>query len=440
MKPLEPEATRLALALLSGPFDEAELLRRGHPLIQGKVKWFDRIVNRIVARLGPDRPRQHDLVQFLLHDRGFQKAAESAGFGIDAGVETTQFVRGTIRAASQSLVRWNTTADLRDWLGLDEGHFDWLADRKHLQRHATTERLQHYRYAWIRKRHGRCRLIESPKVRLKEIQQTLLRDVFEQIPVHDAAHGFRKGRSVTTHASPHVGKAVVLRMDLQDFFPSIAPARLSRILMLTGYAEEVANVIAALCTNTTPAFVWKSFPHSDDRQQRLSTEQLFRRPHFPQGAPTSPAIANLCAYRLDCRLAGLARWANADYTRYADDLVFSGDDSFRRMMGRFRLFVSVIAMEEGFIVNHRKTSVMTKSHRQMVTGLVLNEKLNVPREEFDQLKATLHQCVLKGHESQNHESHGDFRSHLLGRIQYVGQNNESRGRKLMRLFDQIVWS
>jgi RNA-directed DNA polymerase len=440
MKPLEPEATRLALALLSGPFDEAELLRLGRPIIQGKIKWLDRIVNRIVARFGADRPRRHDLVQFLLNDKGFRKAADAEDFRIDVGGETPQFVSGAILSPSTSLVRWNTTADLRDWLGVDESHFDWLADRKHLQQHANAERLQHYRYAWIRKRHGRCRLIESPKQRLKEIQQTLLRDVFEHIPVHNSAHGFRKGRSVTTHALPHVGKAVVLRMDLLDFFPSISPARLSRILMLTGYAEEVANVIAVLCTNTTPAFAWKSFPHTEDRQQRLSTERLFRRPHFPQGAPTSPAIANICAYRLDCRLAGLAKWANAEYTRYADDLVFSGNDNFRRVVDRFRLFVSVIAMEEGFNVNHRKTSVMTKSNRQMVTGLVLNEKLNVPRQEFDRLKATLHQCVLKSPESQNHQSHPDFRSHLLGRIQYVGQNNESRTDKLMRLFNRIVWT
>lgn len=439
MKPLEPEATRLALALLSGPFDEAELLRRGRLLVQGKIKWLDRTVNRIIGRFGRDRPRRRDLVQFLLNDKGFRKAADAEDFGIDVGDKTTQFVSGTISPPSTALVRWDTTADLRDWLGVDEGQFDWLADRKHLQQHANAERLQHYRYTWIRKRHGRCRLIESPKQRLKEIQQTLLRDVFEQIPIHDAAHGFRKGRSVTTHASPHVGKAVVLRMDLLDFFPSIAPARLSRILMLTGYAEEVANVIAALCTNTTPAFAWKSFPHSEDRQQRRSTEQLFRRPHFPQGAPTSPAIANISAWRLDCRLAGLARWASADYTRYADDLVFSGDDNFRRIVDRFRLFVSVIAMEEGFPVNHRKTNVMTQSNRQIVTGLVLNEKLNVPREEFDRLKATLHQCVLKGHESQNHDSHHDFRSHLLGRIQYVGQNNDSRRSKLMQLFDRIHW-
>ena len=440
MKPLKPEATRLALALLSGPFDEAGLLQRCRPLIQGKIKWLDRIINRIVARFGPDRPRRYDLVQFLLNDKGFRKAADAEDFGIDVGGETTLFVTGAILSPSTSLVRWNTTADLRDWLGVDEGHFDWLADRKHLQQHANAERLQHYRYTWIRKRHGRCRLIESPKQRVKEIQQTLLRDVFEQIPLHDAAHGFRKGRSVTTHASPHVGKAVVLRMDLLDFFPSIAPARLSRMLMLTGYAEEVANVIAALCSNTTPAFVWKSFPHPEDRQQRRSTEQLFRRPHFPQGAPTSPAIANLCAYRLDCRLAGLAKWANAEYTRYADDLVFSGDDNFRRMISPFRLFVSVIAIEEGFAVNHRKTSVMTKSNRQLVTGLVLNEKLNVPRDEFDRLKATLHQCVLNGPLSQNRESHHDFRSHLLGRIHYVGQNSDSRTEKLMRLFNRIVWT
>ena len=103
MKPLEPEATRLALALLSGPFDEAELLRRGRPLIQGKINWLDRIINRIVARFGPDRPRRHDLVQFLLNDKGFRKAADAEDFGIDIGGETTQFVSGAILSPSTSL-------------------------------------------------------------------------------------------------------------------------------------------------------------------------------------------------------------------------------------------------------------------------------------------------------------------------------------------------
>ena len=161
---------------------------------------------------------------------------------------------------------------------------------------------------------------------------------------------------------------------------------------------------------------------------------------FSAGARTSPAIANVCAFRLDSRLTGLAQSANAVYTRYADDLLFSGDEKFAQSINHFKTTVAVIASEEGFLVNHHKTRVMKRSVRQEAVGLVLNEKLNTRRDEFDRLKAILHHCIYSGPNSANAEQHVDFRAHLTGRIHYIAQENQTRRAKIMRLFEQIDWS
>src|SRR6185437_9583766 len=129
---------------------------------------------------------------------------------------------------------------------------------------------------------------------------------------------------------------------------------------------------------------------------------LYARPHLPQGAPTSPALANLCLYRADCRLAGLAKSAEAEYTRYADDLAFSGGDAFERCVERFSTHVAAILFEEGFSVHHRKTRIMRQGVRQHLAGLVSNRCMNVARSDFDRLKATLTNCVRLGPASQNH--------------------------------------
>jgi len=166
---------------------------------------------------------------------------------------------------------------------------------------------------------------------------------------------------------------------------------------------------------------------------------LYSQPHLPQGAPTSPALANLCAYRLDCRLAGLARSVGVEYTRYADDLAFSGRVEFVRRVEGFSTHVAAIVMEEGFQVNHRKTAILRRSMRQLVAGLVVNEQLSVSRKEFDCLKAILANCVRFGAMSQNRAGHANFRQHLMGRVSFVSMVHPSKGKKLQELFDRIQW-
>ncbi|HXF77895.1 MAG TPA: reverse transcriptase family protein, partial [Usitatibacter sp.] len=162
-------------------------------------------------------------------------------------------------------------------------------------------------------------------------------------------------------------------------------------------------------------------------------------PHLPQGAPTSPALANLCALHLDMRIAGLSEELGARYTRYADDLALSGGEGLRRRVHAVTGLVTVIAAEEGFEVNARKTRVMHRGDRQALTGIVVNDKPNIRRDEYDRLKAILTNCERHGAASQNRGNVVDFRAHLAGRVAYVRSLNAARGEKLEGILRRIAW-
>jgi hypothetical protein len=160
---------------------------------------------------------------------------------------------------------------------------------------------------------------------------------------------------------------------------------------------------------------------------------------LPQGSPTSPALANLCAYRLDCRLSALAQKMGAQYTRYADDLAFSGEQELERCARRFQVLVCQVALEEGFEIHTRKSRFMRQGVRQQLAGIVINQHPNPKRRDYDRLKAILYNCARDGPSTHNREDRPDFRAHLLGRIAYVSSINPPRGRKLRQLFDRISW-
>jgi RNA-directed DNA polymerase len=232
---------------------------------------------------------------------------------------------------------------------------------------------------------------------------------------------------------------VVLHFDLCRFFPSISAARVRAVFRTAGYPPAVARLLAGLCTNAVPSEVLGARP-ANARRPRGNDDRVFLSPHLPQGAPTSPALANLSVFRLDCRLDSLSRAAGARYTRYADDLVFSGEAALERSVRRFHVLVCLIALEEGFEINTRKSHFMRQGVRQQVAGIVLNARPNVPREDFDRLKATLTNCVRNGPDGQNRDRHADFRAYLSGRISYVTMIHPARGRRLRELFERIVWT
>ena len=319
-----------------------------------------------------------------------------------------------------------TPGDLADWLALTPAELDWFADLKAFGYKKRNSKLRHYRYRVLDKGDGAIRVIEAPKPRLKWIQQRILAGILDRIPPHPAAHGFVKGRSVKTFAAPHVSQRVVLRMDLRDFFPSISGVRIQTLFRALGYPEKVADLLGGIATNAVPRDVCRA--------------PMYARPHLPQGAPTSPALANICFYRADCRLAGLAESAGARYTRYADDLAFSGGEDFDRRVERFSAHVAAILHEEGFAVHHRKTRIMRQGVRQHLAGVVANRRLNIWRADYDRLKAILTNCVRHGPTGQNRDGHTDFRAHLEGRVSYVESINPEKGRKLREILRRIAWA
>ncbi|QEG24340.1 reverse transcriptase family protein [Mariniblastus fucicola] len=329
-----------------------------------------------------------------------------------------------------------TLLQLANLLEIEPEQLRWLANPCG-RRSAPDSWSRHYRSHWIRKRSGGWRLIEAPRSRLRYVQRILLDTIFNAMPPHVLAFGFCRNRSVIDFVKPHVGKDVCWRFDLTDFFTSVTTGRVAGLLRNSGYPCDVANSIAMLTTvQTSPRILSVEHPRATFSVQ--SPKHLRR--HLPQGAPTSPAIANLCAYRLDARLSGLARSVGGVcYSRYADDILFSGDSDLARQSGRLRAHVGAIAIEEGFEINYRKTRLARASQRQFAAGIVLNEKLNVPRENFDRLKAILHNCVRSGPTSQNRDNHPAFRQHLEGRVQWVEMLNRGRGEKLRKLLERIEW-
>jgi hypothetical protein len=326
-----------------------------------------------------------------------------------------------------------TTVALTEWLGLSRRELDWFADTPGRRRKRHDGILNHYTYRFLNKASGKKRVLEIPRSRLKAIQRRILGEILDRLPPHESATAYRRGKSALDHAALHAGKVFVLALDLKDFFPSIRASRVHAVFRGAGYPRPVARVLTRLCTTIVPWSV-------EEEHRRSGVDWMpFRNPHLPQGAPTSPALANLCAYRFDCRLSGLARAVGAAYSRYADDLAFSGGEKLERSARRFQVMVCRLALEEGFEVNTRKTRFMRRGLRQQLTGLIVNDRPNIRRAEFDLLEAILFNCVRHGPEGQNREGVADFRAHLQGRVAHVKRVNPQRGQRLQELFTRIHW-
>lgn len=330
------------------------------------------------------------------------------------------------------LPEFQTPDQLADWLQMDVGRLAWLTHHCAPSCKPQSPRKSHYHYEWVAKRSGGRRLIECPKSQLKAVQTKILREILDRVPPHRSAHGFVSGRSILTNAAPHVGSRVIVRFDLENFYANVRFSRVVAIFRRLGYSREAALWLTRLTTSSLP----RSMPTLEAGYHEL--EPYLGR-HLPQGAPTSPALANLSAFSLDVRLTGFAAAFAARYTRYADDLTFSGDASLLRGLPTFLPLVTKIIRTERFKVNVAKRKVLRSNQQQRVAGVVVNEKPNVSRRDYDRLKATLTNCIRQGPSSQNRNNHLDFAAHLRGRVAHVQQLNPHRGEKLRLLFEQIRW-
>ncbi|MFC1740221.1 reverse transcriptase domain-containing protein [Pseudomonadota bacterium] len=291
----------------------------------------------------------------------------------------------------------------------------------------------------IKKSSGRTRTIHAVAEPLKSLQRKTLERLQEYWKPSAYAHGFTVGKSVITNAAFHRRKRLIIKADIKDFFPSINFGRVQGLFMAQpfDFGEEVATTLAQMAC-------------IDDEHGRL-----------PQGGALSPYIANMTCRRLDKRLSRLAQEKRCRYTRYADDVTFSTNDVANLDTQLFLKEVARIVSEEHFEINEEKTKLLTPKDRQIVTGVVVNDGLNVNRKYLRNIRAALRNCAVYGIESQvvrnngfkddrcsrvritrsngefyhqntplsEEEACNKFLMHLLGKIDFVGQVVRSNGQE-----------
>jgi retron-type reverse transcriptase len=316
----------------------------------------------------------------------------------------------------------HTPADVAHALGLGIKQLRWLAF------HSEVATRTHYVKFQVPKKSGGMRTLAAPHKALKAAQHWVLANVVGKLPVTDAAHGFVTGRGIVSNANPHVGKLVVVNLDLSDFFPTIAYPRVRAVFERYGYSGSVATVLALLCTECPRATV----TYANTKYEAATGPR-----GLPQGAPTSPGLSNQVARKLDKRLLGVAAKLGLSYTRYADDITFSGGPELANKIGWLLAKVRNVAREEGFAVNEKKTRVMRRSTAQSVTGVVVNDKPSIDRAELRRLRAILHRAKTEGLDAQNREGRPNFRAWLAGKIAFVSMVRPDAGAKLKAALDAL---
>lgn len=259
-------------------------------------------------------------------------------------------------------------------------------------------------------------MLREPNSQLKDVQKRINERILQRLLLPLEVHGSRKGHSIKTFGEVHTGQSVVMRIDLKDFFPSIRPTRIYQLFSRLGCAPPVARLLTLLTTH----------------QHQL-----------PQGAPTSPSLANLMVVGsgLRTRLKKLAVTHRLNVGLYVDDIMMSGNIEPERLK---KLLVRIVS-ECGFEINREKLGAhfSRRAHeRQEGPGVVLNEKVNVRKDYVRRLRATLHACGVKGVGSQIPKgmTREGFRQRLFGQIGHVRWLNRPKGDRLLAEFMRIDWS
>ena len=318
-----------------------------------------------------------------------QKRTKAPFLGVGVSSRLT-FEGGDVASLNKlGLPELSSLANIADAIGFSTEDLVWLCYER-----ATSE-FDHYTRFEIPKRSGGKRLISSPKPKMRQAQSWINLNILNQLKPSIYCYAFRPNTSIVDNAKQHMNKKVVIKLDIKDFFPSITFNRVRGYFEFLGYNPGVSTVLALLCTDAPRVRVTLK-----GRSQIVAVGAR----SLPQGACTSPAIANLIASRLDNRLAGLIKTFNDNwsYTRYADDLTFSTSHS-EPEIGKIIAAVSHIANEEKFVIKNEKTRIMRAPRRQSVTGLLVGDQVRIPKATIKNMRALFHNIESKGAEAVSEE-------------------------------------
>lgn len=325
------------------------------------------------------------------------------------------------RLNSYSLPILGNAEQIANAIGITVGQLRFLAFNR------KTSTISHYIRFKIPKKTGGERLISAPMPKLKRVQYWILENILEKLPIHDAVHGFRRDRSIVSNAQPHVGADIVINFDLQDFFPSVSYKRVKGLFRSFGYSDAAATIFGLLCTEAELEEV-----ELDGKTYYVAIGER----HLPQGSPASPAISNIMCRRLDKRLTQMAQQQGFVYTRYADDLTFSTRVDHPRICNILRNTDSIVR-HEGFHLNQTKTRVLRKNRQQEVTGIVVNNKLNIDRKTLKRFRATLYQLETNGLTNVSWGNGGDIISSIQGFANFVSMVNPAKGAEFLAQIQRI---
>lgn len=308
----------------------------------------------------------------------------------------------------------------------------------HFRSIETSNRERNYKRFKMRKKRGGFRVIHVPSNELKYLQRWILTNILQHVLSHDTCRGFDKGTSIKDNAKTHLNQEAILKVDLLRFYDTINEHRIFAIFKKMGYHPNFAVSLARLCTITPDNNFLIAFKRSEIklRDQIRSGKQGL----LPQGAPTSPKLANLVAKRLDKRLAALAQKNQVVYTRYADDLTFSGT---METLKSLKKVIYKIIRTEGFFVNVGKTRFLKRGSKFQVTGLSIdNAQVRVPGKVKREIEHHLFHCLKNGahlHMIKAKITNRNFKDWLLGMICYVNDIEKATGELFMEQFKRIDW-
>lgn len=264
----------------------------------------------------------------------------------------------------------------------------------------------------IPKKSGGVRVLHIPALELKYIQRWILDNILKNMHVSQSAMGFCDNRSIVDNAKLHLNQECIINMDIKDFFPSVSFEKIFRIFAYYGYTKEISYILAKLC---------------------IYENQL------PQGSPASPCLSNIACLKLDARLSALASKYNAHYSRYADDITFSGNRGIKKL----EHIATTILNDEGFKVNEKKTRIAYQYQRQEVTGLIVNgQMVKVDKRYKKKLHQEIYYCIKFG--VQNHMRRTNcekafYKEHLYGKAYFVSMIEPEEGKKIFDLLEKIQW-
>jgi len=247
------------------------------------------------------------------------------------------------------------------------------------------------------------RKLNVPNLSLKVVQRWILKEILEKIFVSEQAMAFVPCKNgLKENAERHKKNLFLLEMDITNFFGSITEEQVYRLFCNIGYGSKVAGILTNLCTFDG---------------------------HLPQGAVTSPYIANLVCYHMDARINGYCSRKDIIYTRYADDLAFSSNN--RMLLNKVEKFIKHIVEEEGFVINDKKTRYLSNDVKKTITGITINDdSIHVDKKFKRDLRAQIYQSIKSKDYKDNNQ--------ILGKIAYVNSIEDNFREKMIKYLGDIT--